>query len=140
MFQLVRTTYATKGDQRVRKDEQITDNITDVELAPLAEVVNDDDSDQTSRANICVRIINWILGINGDTESSHKKEMEQHTDKLANLEQSTFQRIILYTNLLLIVSIAVFLYVYMSINPFTDEQLTEFSNQAFNLTHLKHYL
>ena len=44
--------------------------------------------------------------------------MEEHIQKLSNLEQSTFQKVLLYSNLVIIVFLAIFLYVYMSISPF----------------------
>ena len=63
--------------------------------------------------------------------------MRRHTEKLASLEQSRLQRGLLRTNLVIIVCLAVVLYVVMSINPFTEEQLANFEILALNKTHLK---
>ena len=73
-----------------------------------------------------------------DAEKNHKA-MAEHLQQLSTLQQSTFQRVILYSNLAIILSLAVFLYVFFSINPFSDEQLDQFRNEAINKTSLQVY-
>ena len=86
----------------------------------------------------CIRFCNCFLGIKDDEdlEKNQEKEMEEHIQKLSNLEQSTFQKVLLYTNLVIIVFLAIFLYVYMSISPFSEEDLDRFEKIAFDKTHL----
>ena len=60
-------------------------------------------------------------------------EMAKHLDEIAHLEQSTWQKSFLYSNLILILIGAVFLYSYFSINPFTEEQIDTLGKQA-NIT------
>lgn len=57
-------------------------------------------------------------------------EMAKHLDEIAHLEQSTCQKSFLYSNLILILIGAVFLYSYFSINPFTDEQIDALRQQV----------
>ena len=85
-----------------------------------------------------LRLCNCILGLKDDQdlEKDQEKEMEEHIQKLSNLEQSSFQKVLLYSNLVIIVFLAVFLYVYMSISPFSDEELDRFETVAFDKTHL----
>ena len=139
--QLVRTTFRTRLDQRERRDEQ--DVIQHTELLPLAEK-GDDETDMKcstadeSRSN-CWKLCNFILGLKDDEDVEKKQEMEMeaHIQKLSSLEQSTLQKVILYSNLVIIIGLAIFLYIYMSINPFSDEELKAFEMIAFNKTHLK---
>ena len=82
-----------------------------------------------------------------ETEKNHKAQAD-HLQQLATLQQSTLQvkkyllvfialllflflptvlqRGILYTNLAIILSVAVFLFTYFSINSFSPEQLEQF--------------
>ena len=60
-------------------------------------------------------------------------EMAKHLDEIAHLEQGTCQKSFLYSNLILILIGAVFLYVFFSINPFTEEQIDKLRQQA-NIT------
>ena len=92
-------------------------------------------------SNCCIRFLNWILGVETDAEDAEKnhKAMAEHLQQLSTLQQSTFQRVILYSNLAIILSLAVFLYVFFSINPFSDEELDQFRNEAINKTSLQVY-
>ena len=60
-------------------------------------------------------------------------EMAKHLDEIAHLEQSTYKKSFLYSNLILILIGAIFLYVYFSINPFTEEKIDALRQQA-NIT------
>ena len=138
----MRTTYQTRKDQRVRKDEVA--DCQDHELLPLSdnngtnkESVQTKDSSSSASSNCCLTMCNWILGFKDDQmEGGHEKEMEKHIEQLSTLEQSTLQKIILFINLVLIISLSIVLFIVMSINPFTDEQLDVFKSIAFNKTHL----
>lgn len=46
------------------------------------------------------------------------------------MEQSGWQRAVLYANLALIVAVAVFFYVFFSINPFTREEVDRLREEA----------
>ena len=85
-----------------------------------------------------IKVCNCILGMkeDEDLEKDQEKEMEEHIQKLSNLEQSTLQKVLLYSNLVIIVFLAIFLYVYMSISPFSEEELDRFEAVAFDKTHL----
>ena len=65
--------------------------------------------------------------------------MAEHLQQLSTLQQSPLQRGVLYTNLVIILGLAVFLYVYFSINPFSPEQLARFREKALNKTSLREY-
>ena len=97
--------------------------------------------DQSPTSNCCLRFLNWVLGVESDAEDAEKnqKEMAEHLQQLSTLQQSTFQRVILHTNLVIILSLAVFLYVFFSINPFSAEELGQFRSEAINKTSLRFY-
>ena len=65
--------------------------------------------------------------------------MAEHLQQLSTLQQSPLQKVVLYTNLVIILGLAVFLYVYFSINPFSPEQLAMFRSEALNKTSLREY-
>ena len=46
---------------------------------------------------------------------------------------------LLYTNLVIILSLAVFLYIFFSINPFSAKELDQFRIEAINKTSLQFY-
>jgi hypothetical protein len=73
-----------------------------------------------------------------DAEKNHK-EMAEHLASLSTLQQSTAQRVILLTNLGLILGLALFLYVFFSINPYSPEQLEHFRQEALNKTTMRVY-
>ena len=134
LLQLVRTTFRTRRDQRTRKDEQLpADPEEAVELQPRAEA-----GLAGAEAGAATRIVNWVLGVGeAAAEDGGEEKMRRHTEKLASLEQSRLQRGLLRTNLVIIVCLAVLLYVVMSINPFTEQQLANFEILALNKTHVK---
>ena len=94
--------------------------------------------DESPTSNCCLRFLNWVLGVESDAEDAEKnqKAMAEHLQQLSTLQQSTFQRVILYTNLAIILSLAVFPYVFFSINPFSAEDLGQFRSEAINKTSL----
>jgi len=139
-YMLVRTTFQTRKDQRVRKDEHEIVNGT--ELDPLHEngttavvevKVNFIDANELG---CCARVANWVLGLeaNAADEEKHHKEMEEHVQELSTLSQSTTQKVILYTNLVIIISLALFLYIYFSINPFTSQEIDNLRQISLNKT------
>ena len=134
LLQLVRTTFCTRRDQRTRKDEQLPAHPEEaVELQPRAEA-----GLAGAEAGAATRLVNWVLGVGeAAAEDGGEEKMRRHTEKLASLEQSRLQRGLLRANLVIIVCLAVVLYVVMSINPFTEEQLANFEILALNKTHLK---
>ena len=69
----------------------------------------------------------------------HNKEMAEHMQTLSTLHQSTGQKVILYTNLVIIITLALFLYIFFSINPFSPEELLQFKSEAINKTSLRVY-
>ena len=158
-YYIVRTTFKTRHDQRVRKDEHEVriphsqtlvscQEVYGVELDPLTSngtnnllVSSQQNPPDEESSNCCIRFLNWILGVETDAEDAEKnhKAMAEHLQQLSTLQQSTFQRVILYSNLAIILSLAVFLYVFFSINPFSDEQLDQFRNEAINKTSLQVY-
>ena len=85
------------------------------------------------------RLCNCILGVKDDEEVEKKQEMEMeaHIQKLSSLHQTTCQKVLLYSNLVIIVGLAIFLYIFMSISPFSIDELKRFEKIAFNKTHLK---
>jgi len=144
-YNIVRTTFMTRHDQRVRKDEH--EEVYGVELDPLTSTVTNmgpvenpsEDSSQSS--NCCLRLLNWILGVETDVEDAAKnhKAMAEHLAQLSTLQQSSMQKVVLYTNLVIILSLAVFLYIFFSINPFSAEELSQFRIEAINKTSLQFY-
>ena len=153
-YMLVRTTFLTRLDQRERPDEQGHCHAS--ELRPLTDklevshgevrlpVLLQSASQEGGAAGCCdwrtgwIRVCNCILGMkeDQDLEKDQEKEMEEHIQKLSNLEQSTLQKVLLYSNLVIIVFLAIFLYVYMSISPFSEEDLDRFETVALDKTHL----
>merc|ERR1719154_448503 len=137
-YMLVRTTFQTRKDQRVRKDEHET--VYGTELDPLHELngtaVVEVKVNVVTKPGCLTRVSKWILGIDSDTanEEKHHKDMEEHVQKLSTLQQTTSQKVILYTNLVIIVSLAIFLYTYFSISPFTPEKLSELKTISLNRT------
>jgi len=147
-YNIVRTTFMTRHDQRVRKDE--LEEVYGVELDPLTgngssnglvSPQHNPSDDESPTSNCCLRFLNWVLGVESDAEDAEKnqKAMAEHLQQLSTLQQSTFQRVILYTNLAIILSLAVFLYVFFSINPFSAEELGQFRSEAINKTSLRFY-
>jgi len=147
-YNIVRTTFMTRHDQRVRKDEH--EEVYGMELDPLTS--NDANTglvspqhnppdEESPTSNCCLRFLNWILGVETDAEDAEKnqKAMAEHLQQLSTLQQSSFQRVILYTNLAIILSLAVFLYVFFSINPFSAEELGQLRSEAINKTSLRFY-
>ena len=53
---------------------------------------------ESPTSNCCLRFLNWILGVETDAEDAEKnqKAMAEHLQQLSTLQQSTFQRVILY--------------------------------------------
>ena len=71
-----------------------------------------------------LRVINWFCGFDdGEKAKKEKEELAKHLDETASLEQSKSQKIILYINLAIILAVAVGMYVYFCINPFTKEEI-----------------
>jgi len=139
-YMLVRTTFQTRRDQRVRKDEH--DNVYGTEMDPLKE--DDVNASVEIKVNLvesqgqgcCSRISNWILGVDpeGTDGEKHHREMEEHVQKLSTLTQSRTQQAILYTNLVIIVSLAIFLYTFFSLNPFSEEERSILRKISLNKT------
>jgi len=135
-YMLVRTTFQTRKDQRVRKDEY--ENLPGAELDPLHEngraVAVEVSVPDTP--GCCTRMANCVLGWEGDSvvEEKNHQEMAEHVQNLSTLAQTTGQKVILYTNLLIIISLAIFLYIFFSINPFSVEELDHFREVSLNKT------
>jgi len=141
-YMVLRTTFWTRFDQRVRKDE--LEEVYGTELDPLNK--NEVDSskeaqDDEQAASCCARFTNWLIGIEADKRDveKHNKEMAEHMQTLSTLHQSTGQKVILYTNLVIIITLALFLYIFFSINPFSPEELLQFKSEAINKTSLRVY-
>ena len=128
------------------KDVYFSKDVYGVELDPLTSngllsPQHDPAAEESKSSNFCLRLLNWILGVESDAEDAEKnqKAMAEHLQQLSTLQQSTFQRVILYTNLAIILTLAVFLYVFFSINPFSAEELSQFRSEAINKTNLQFY-
>jgi len=135
-YMLVRTTFQTRRDQRVRKDEY--ENLGGAELDLLHENGRAVDVEVSVPVSpgCCTRVANCVLGWEGDgaVEEKNQQEMAEHVQTLSTLAQSTGQKVILYSNLVIIISLAIFLYIFFSINPFTVEQLDHFRELSLNKT------
>ena len=88
----------------------------------------------TILARIHKIISNFCNGPNNpEKEIQQRKlqaEMTSHLDEIAHLEQNTYEKTFLYSNLVLILAGAIILYVYFSINPFTQEEIEELRQRA----------
>ena len=71
----------------------------------------------------------------GSDDGSEAPEVEEDSN-LADLSQTTLQKTVLWLNLGVIVIVAVGLYAYFSINPFTREQVDQLQSQVLNATTL----
>lgn len=85
---------------------------------------------------IKIRLLSLVCGIEShESEEEHlerqkKADYERRMKSFKSLNQSTFEKIILNANLVLILCIAVGLYIFFSIPP----QLTIFKNVSYNQT------
>ena len=76
----------------------------------------------SSPVPVHLRLIRWFCGFTEDSEK-HQREMEQHLEAVSSLRRTKAQKIILYINLAIILTLAVFLYAYFTVNPFTNEEI-----------------
>jgi len=132
-YMLVRTTFQTRRDPRPRKDEPEAGG---GELQPLAGQAEEKAGSVVvvEAESGAARLVNWVLGIKAGGQEADREKMENHVQNLSTLQQSTSQQVILYINLVIIVSLAIFFYVWFSISPFTAEQIKQFQLVSLNKT------
>ena len=56
-------------------------------------------------------------------KNSWEIQQQNELERISHLEQTTLEKLVLYTNLGIILAGAVALYAYFSINPFTSEDI-----------------
>ena len=56
-------------------------------------------------------------------KNSWEVQQQNELERISHLEQTPFEKAVLYINLVIILIGAVFLYAYFSINPFTSEEI-----------------
>lgn len=135
-FRLIRTTIRSKNSQEQRPDEAMKKASDMAELERLNMIPTSDEDMfkitkgvcevSSSHKSISSRCLKCICP--EDEAQSQSQQDEEPSDgdtSLADLSQTLFQKVILYTNLVLIVSGAVVFYVLLSINPFTMEEIQE---------------
>ena len=72
-----------------------------------------------------------FLGFNQNPDLEEKQqrqnqqEVNRHLNEVAALEQKTWEKFLLYSNLVVILAGGIFLYVYFSISPFGSEEIAE---------------
>ena len=62
-------------------------------------------------------------------QRQNQQEVNRHLNEVAALEQKTWEKFLLYSNLVVILAGGIALYVYFSISPFTSEEIAEISRQ-----------
>ena len=76
-----------------------------------------------------LRLIRWFCGFT-DESDQHQREMDQHLESVSSLHRSRTQKAILYANLAVILGLAVFMYAYFCVSPFTAEEIDAFRERA----------
>ncbi|KAK7021877.1 Sodium/myo-inositol cotransporter, partial [Halocaridina rubra] len=131
-YMLVRTTYTTRFDQSEREDEKNTysNHKTNMELKAHE---NTDNNAEGSRATLvaddkrgCLHTIKtsctWLCGleIEPTLDEKNEEETKEHINTLTSLEQDRFAKIILNTNLVIVMAVGIGLFTYYTIDPFPD--------------------
>jgi len=164
-YRSIRTTFFTRKSKDIRPDDRkgAEEIPEDFELEALNKDSNtpivknmdlndpcagDDKTDEVSTRILArqtflarIRTIIWNVktGEKDEEKEQQRKlqeEMNNHLDNIAHLEQTTTEKGVLYTNLVLILIGAIVLYVYFSINPFTQEEIEHLRRNA-NFTIIK---
>lgn len=79
-----------------------------------------------------MRFINWFCGFSPasatdpDAPDEAETAAESRLDAISNLEQSRGQKVILYVNLAIVISLALGAYVYFTISPFSVAEIDAF--------------
>ncbi len=85
-----------------------------------------------------LRFVRWFCGWEeGEKGERHHRQLEQHLDAITSLEQTRTQRNILYVNLAVIFSIALFFYIYFCISPFSREEIDRMREEALEKVEIK---
>ncbi len=81
-----------------------------------------------------LRFLRWFCGWEEQDQQQEQvqHEQDQHLEALTSLEQSTWQKAVLYLNLIIIIGVAIFFYSYFCFSPFTKEEIDNFRIQAFD--------
>jgi len=131
-FRLIRTTIRSKHSQEQRPDEAMkkASDMAELEKLNTISTANEDMYSITKGGrevpgdnSIGSRCFKCICPEDEAQSQSHEEEEFDGDTSLADLSQTLFQKVILYTNLVIIVSGAVVFYVILSINPFTIEEI-----------------
>ena len=87
-------------------------------------------------------IILQLAGLKKSTDcidkNSWEVQQQNELERISHLEQTSFEKAVLYINLVIILIGAVFLYAYFSINPFTSEEIFDIqSNLNYSIVDFK---
>ena len=71
-------------------------------------------------------------------KNSWEVQQQNELERISHLEQTPFEKAVLYINLVIILIGAVVLYAYFSINPFTSEEIFDIrSNLNYSIVSFK---
>ncbi|XP_023338850.1 sodium/myo-inositol cotransporter [Eurytemora carolleeae] len=145
---LIRTTFKTRKSKEVREDEdededkKMTEEDDEgIRLKMLKDPLDCDNDDEADDENdvrieegVGQKLLDWLRGVERKDGEKHHQNLKSHIEELAHLPQTILQKSILYCNLVIIVGIAFFFYIYFSINPFNEAELQVFKEIALNST------
>ncbi|KAK7077022.1 Sodium/myo-inositol cotransporter [Halocaridina rubra] len=124
-WRLTRTTFFTRFDQSDRDDDLELEERLQNELLCSQKAGNED------KAAIpwYRQFYNYLCGFDNSAEAQGEAAvMNKHLRELSNLHQEKWEQYILNMMLFCIIVVALFLFIYFSINPFTKEEVQELQN------------
>lgn len=65
-------------------------------------------------------------------QRQNQQEVNRHLNEVAALEQKTWEKFLLYSNLVVILAGGTALYIYFSISPFTSEEIAEIRSKIIS--------
>ncbi|KAK4311168.1 hypothetical protein Pmani_017311 [Petrolisthes manimaculis] len=149
-WRLIRTTFFTRYAKLERPDDKEVAHhpvaITEEERAVTDPFVVDVETPHISSASMhyCHKIYNCIFGFD-DSEKAQQDAaaMQYHISQLKTLHQAVWERRLLNVMLVFIILVTLAAYVFFSINPFTEEEvstLPEYTKKRFGGRRIQIYL
>nr|XP_054753048.1 sodium/myo-inositol cotransporter-like [Lytechinus pictus] len=126
---LIRTTFRTRFSKQKRKDEDDDDDhdeSDEAEMMMMGSAENAKPDNHASafhsvgqrRMNGCNRLIGWFCGYGIESTESQRKarEEEKRIRHIKSIEQDPRAKIFIYINMVILIGLSVFLYVFFSVD------------------------
>ncbi|MPC42544.1 Sodium/glucose cotransporter 4 [Portunus trituberculatus] len=138
-WRLIRTTFFTRLDRHERKDDVELLNRARAELllsspnTPENKYIEHGCQEPEHKIPWYRRFYNWLLGFD-DSDKAQQQivEMNEHIAQLTNLQQEKWENYLLNIMLVVILLVMMGLYIYFSINPFTQEQVHDIQREKLH--------